>query len=190
MNVKQWAIELLADPTLVILDTETTGLSNDSEAVQIGILSPQGEVLLDTLVKPKYPIPADATWIHGITNDMVADAPTILGLEDELKRLIYNKTVAVYNAPYDYRILWQSFEVYSPVWLDDSDSGCWLEFVEFTDVMDPYARHWGEWNDYHQSYKWQKLSNACRQQGIIIEDAHNAIGDCRMTLALLRKLAE
>ena len=65
----------------------------------------------------------------------------------------------------------------------------WAMNLNYADIMEPYAHHWGEWSDYHGCYKWQRLTSACIQQGIEIEDAHSAIGDCRMTLALIRKLA-
>lgn len=54
----------------IILDTETTGLDNTAEIVEISVINDQGEVLLDTLIKPTKPIPGDATAIHGITNEM------------------------------------------------------------------------------------------------------------------------
>jgi DNA polymerase-3 subunit epsilon len=57
-------------------------------------------------------------------------------------------------------------------------------------AMEAYAEFWGEWNDYHGNYRWQKLATACRQQGIGVVNAHDAMGDARMTLALLAKLAE
>ena len=65
-----------------ILDTETTGLYDDAEIVEISIIDENGGVLLDTLVKPLKPIPAEATAIHGITNEMVATAPTWVAIHE------------------------------------------------------------------------------------------------------------
>jgi len=48
----------------------------------------------------------------------------------------------------------------------------------------------GDWNDYRMSYAWQKLTLACQQQAIPVVGAHGAVGDCQMTLALIRKMAE
>ncbi len=175
--------DLLNDPKLVILDVETTGLDGQAECCQIGIISPRGEVLLDTLVKPVGGIPASATAIHGITDDMSQDSPTILELEPELKRLLGPATVAVYNADFDRRLLRQSFEAHGT-------EKQWLNDCKFVDVMVPYAEFWGEWNDHFQSYRWQSLVSACRQQGITIENAHSAVGDCRATLALLKEMYE
>lgn len=53
----------------MVFDTETTGLDGSDGIVEVSCVSGQGEVLLDTLVRPVAPIPADATAIHGITSD-------------------------------------------------------------------------------------------------------------------------
>ena len=60
----------------LILDTETTGLGDDAEVVELAVIDCAGAVLLDTLVRPSGPVPAEAAAIHGITDAMLADAPT------------------------------------------------------------------------------------------------------------------
>jgi DNA polymerase III epsilon subunit-like protein len=75
----EWAQKILANPdAYAILDTETTGLEYNSRIVEIAVTTADGEVLLDTLVNPGEPIPADATAIHKITDEMVANAPSLL----------------------------------------------------------------------------------------------------------------
>lgn len=193
--MKELVKHLMTSNNWVILDTETTGLGTDDEICQIGILAPSGTGLLDMFVKPTVPIPAEATAIHGITNDHVKNALTIADLEDTLHRLLVGKEIVVYNAPYDSRMLRQSFE---PHYGDRTGPGLrlwrgyepdiwgWVNDLKYTDVMEPYAKYYGEWNNYHANYKWQKLSNACKQQGVSVKDAHSAIGDCKMTLALIK----
>jgi len=58
---------LLKEP--IFLDTETTGLDNRAEIIEISIVDYQGKVLFDELVKPMRTIPIEATRVHGITND-------------------------------------------------------------------------------------------------------------------------
>lgn len=70
------AQELLSTDTVVLLDTETTGVGEDAEIIEIAILDVDGTQLLNTLVRPTQPIPAEATAIHRITDKMVASAPT------------------------------------------------------------------------------------------------------------------
>lgn len=182
--MRDWCKKLLNDKSAVILDTETTGLKDDDEVLQIGILGLDGTVLLDALIRPC----AKRTWtgaqaVHGISPEQVQDMPHIGVYVPALGQLLLGRTVIVYNAAYDYRLLWQSLEA-------AGIESNWLGEAEWVDVMEPYAEHWGDWNDWHQFFTWQRLTSACRQQGLPVVDEHSAIGDCRMTLALLRKVAE
>ncbi|CAH0535465.1 hypothetical protein VST7929_03039 [Vibrio stylophorae] len=60
----------------IYLDTETTGLDDNAEIIEISIISESGHVLLDTLVKPSQTVSAEATAIHGITDADLVGAPT------------------------------------------------------------------------------------------------------------------
>lgn len=66
---------------LAFFDLETTGTRiGKDRIVQIGIvrLQPDGtRENYQTLVNPEMPIPLEATAVHGITDAMVADAPTL-----------------------------------------------------------------------------------------------------------------
>lgn len=74
----------------VILDTETLGLSNHAEICEISVIDAEtGVPLLDTLIKPHHPIPNDVIKIHGITNEMVVDAPGYS--EDDIVRFDLTK---------------------------------------------------------------------------------------------------
>jgi DNA polymerase III epsilon subunit-like protein len=66
---------VLTDPDAVVLDTETTGRDRESLIVELAVQKVSGDVLVDTLLNPGEPIPADATDVHGITGDQVRDAP-------------------------------------------------------------------------------------------------------------------
>ncbi len=50
-----------------------------------------------------------------------------------------------------------------------------------------YAEFFGVWNEHHEDYKWQSLSNACAQQNVDVSDltAHRALADCEMTRRLI-----
>jgi len=48
----QWARSLLSGGEFVVLDSETTGLGNPVDFVEIGVLSSRGESLFDSLIKP------------------------------------------------------------------------------------------------------------------------------------------
>nr|MBF4253647.1 3'-5' exonuclease [Vibrio anguillarum] len=42
-------------------------------------------------------------------------------------------------------------------------------------------------HDSRTSYRWQSLTNACKQQGVDVSDlsAHRALADCEMTRRLI-----
>jgi DNA polymerase-3 subunit epsilon len=50
------------------------------------------------LLNPEMPIPAATTEIHGITDQMVKDAPTFRQIANEIKQFIENADLAGYNS--------------------------------------------------------------------------------------------
>ena len=70
---------------LVVLDTETTGLDGHAEVIQIAVVDRSGAVLLDSLVKPTCPVPAEATAVHGISDSDLVNAPTMNQSEQQLR---------------------------------------------------------------------------------------------------------
>jgi len=54
--------------------------------------------------------------------------------------------------------------------------------------MRQYAGFYGQPGS--RGYRWQSLSKACTQQKIPVVAAHDALGDCRLTLALLQAMAK
>jgi len=84
----RWARTQLTLDNWAILDTETTGLYN-AEIVEIAIISTTGEPLLNTLIKPRLTIPARASSIHGITDDMLVNSPTFPEIYPQIVDLLY-----------------------------------------------------------------------------------------------------
>lgn len=179
-------IQVVKSGNFVILDTETTGLNGNAEICQIAIIDSDGNTLLDTLVRPQRPIPSDATRIHGITNDMVKAAPDWLNVNEAVWQACQGKTVVVYNAEYDFKMIAQSEKACEPLFLSDWHT------VKRECAMLAYAEYRGVWNEYHGNYKWHKLSDAAARVGYSLPagmKAHSALADCLMTLAVCRKLA-
>jgi DNA polymerase-3 subunit epsilon len=77
---------------LAFLDLETTGLSTTSDRiVEIAVIrvSPQGDVLEKVRrFNPGIPIPPEATAIHGITDEDVADEPPFTARAKSLAELL------------------------------------------------------------------------------------------------------
>jgi DNA polymerase-3 subunit epsilon len=172
-------INVVKHNNFVILDTETTGLRSPAEICQIALLDNAGNELLYSYVKTANPIPRDATNIHGITTDMVKDALTWPEIKPMLTKLLQGKDIIVYNATYDRQMMHCSDEAWNLPKTNYHNVGAWHCAMLW------YADFWGEWDDYHGNNRWQRLSVACAQQGIVVADAHDALGDCKMTYALI-----
>ncbi|CAI2488590.1 Exodeoxyribonuclease 10 [Serratia ficaria] len=182
MTPQQQAQQWLRDNVL-ILDTETTGLGEDAEIVEITIIDTTGKVLLDTLVKPSRPIPSEASAIHGITDAMVMGAPEWKVIFPQVDALISGRTVVVYNSAYDARLLDQTIAIHDV--LPEIKNG----FPKFQCAMLAYAEFYGQKSE-RGGFKWQKLTAAAEQQGIeIVGTAHRALSDCLTTLGVVNAMA-
>ncbi len=176
----QWARNLLAHP-FYVLDTETTGLGNEDEIVQIGIVDSNGAVLMNQIVKPTISIPRGASAIHGIRDPDVRNAPSFTRIYIKLSALLAGQVVVAYNMDFDWRMLQQTAARYRLPDVRIGKRDC---------AMKQYARFKGARKDKGRNYVWHKLVNAVRQEGLEISRAHDALDDARMTLALIHKMAD
>lgn len=165
----------------LVLDTETTGLGNNAEIIEISLIDQDGHILIDTLVKPSQPIPDDAIAIHGITNEMAANGKNWADVYEVLKGYLDNIiNLVIYNADYDLRLIHQTNQNHN---VESNKFSC----TSYCAMLD-YAEFWGDYNEFHDSYRWQKLTMAAKQQGVEVENAHRALGDCKMTLSIINKV--
>jgi DNA polymerase-3 subunit epsilon len=80
----------------IYYDTETTGLSPEkNRLVEIAFFNAVTERSFVSLINPKVPIPPEASAISGITDQMVADAPTFGELIPELLEFCEGQTVLI-----------------------------------------------------------------------------------------------
>ncbi|MDQ2194809.1 MULTISPECIES: 3'-5' exonuclease [Vibrio] len=167
----------------VILDTETTGLDSDARICEVSIIDAQtGIKLYSSLVNPLCLISPEVTAIHGITSDMVIDMPAFDKVWNDIKGYLSDSAVYVYNLDFDYRMFAQSLRPFDyPV----------ANLVHFFGggvcAMRWYAQFWGHPDTVNGGYRWQSLTNACKQQGVDVSDlsAHRALADCEMTRRLI-----
>jgi DNA polymerase-3 subunit epsilon len=166
----------------IYLDTETTGLGAFDEVVEISILDAEGDVLLDKLVRPSKPVSPDALAIHGITDEMVKDAPSWVEIWPEVETVMRGRVVAIFNADYDTRIMRQSHNLYDMNWDP--------KVADFFCIMLLYAQFYGEWNRARGSYRWHSLENAGRQARIPLPNTHRAKDDTVLARAILQFIAK
>lgn len=168
-----WARNILdRQQNYYILDTETTGLKKNDVIVQIAIIDMEGNVILDTLVKPtkRKRISEEATSIHGITMKHLKDMPTFAELVPQIKSLTMGKRVLIYNAEFDEKLIEQTIE---------QDDAPYFSMITEC-VMLQYSKFVGQWNDYYYEYRYQRLPAG----------DHSAVGDCKATLKVIEKMAE
>jgi len=182
------------DQRPVFVDTETTGTDDFDEICEVAVIAPDGEVIIDELVKPTRPIPQSATDVHGISDADVEDAPSMADLEPELEEVLLSNPVAIYNADFDCRILRQSA---TSDWLLD-----WpIDPRRVHCVMELASRWHGDWSDVHQSYTWISQEDAASELGIDISsivgvstsadaDLHRARADAELCRRILHALAD
>ncbi|MBE3864750.1 3'-5' exonuclease, partial [Vibrio parahaemolyticus] len=102
----------LSTQNAIILDTETTGLDSQAEIVEFtAICAHTGKVIVNELVKPTCSIPAEATAIHGITDEDVKDAPDFhLVFSNHFLPLLNGRPIIIYNSDFDTRLIIQSLD--------------------------------------------------------------------------------
>lgn len=149
----------------VYIDTETTGLDPCwNDLLEIAIVNDQGEVLMDTLIRPKRRQSwLSAQAIHGISPEDVKNAPT---LEDVLPAVVAAVTGArlvIYNASFDMGFL-PEYVANAPARIEC----CMLHFAE----------EYGDYSDYHDDYRWQSLATAACYVGHVWQGStHRALAD-------------
>jgi len=179
-EVVRLAGRLLAEEDALILDTETTGLDEDDEIIQLSIIDLVGQPLFESLFKPTERIHVRALAVHGIGPEMLETAPAFAECHGQIQALLSGRVVAAFNMDFDGRLLDQTCERYGLAEIEAKSWHC---------AMRMFARFRGRWSDYHGSYTWASLADAAAEFGISQAGAHHSTSDCRTTLAVVKALA-
>jgi len=157
---------------IVFFDLETTGLDLSTDrAVSIATLKIDLEGKTEEkkiLINPEMDIPKEASEIHGITNEMVADAPTFKQISKSLFSYFENCDIAGFNSDYyDVPLLMKEF------------SRCGIDFptweLNLVDVL-----------KFERMLNSNKLSEVyLRYTGKELEGAHDAMNDIKATFEIL-----
>ncbi len=165
----------------IVFDTETTGLNArycHDEILQLSIIDGEGNILLNSYVKPSlHKHWQEATQIHGITPGMVKEAPLAQDLIPVVKGIFASADILIaYNIDFDLGFLAQ-WEI------------CPTKSQKLIDVMKDFAEVYGEYNEYYDSYTWQKLTTAADYYGYKFK-AHDSLEDVKATLYVYNKMLE
>lgn len=160
---------------IVFLDVETTGLyPSKAEIIEVSAIKfDTGMVPLacfTTLCKPKKPIPAEATAINHITDDMVAEAPSFAQIAPALSRFMDGCHIAGHNLDFDLRFVY-AHGVTLPTGTRFYDT------LDLAHLTIPQGSTW----DY-------KLPTLCSHYGIHRNNAHRSLSDSYATSKLFSYL--
>lgn len=162
---------------ICFLDLETTGINvSTDKIVEIAIvkIAPDGsQVIKRKLINPEMSIPNSSSAIHGITDEMVKDAPTFKQVANEVKQFIDGSDLAGYNSNrFDIPMLNEEF-LRAGVSVD-------IESRKLLDVQKVF--HMMEQRTLTAAYKFYCQKN--------LEDAHSAEADAVATWEVLEAQVE
>lgn len=166
--------KLLMLEDTVVIDTETTGLAKDSEIIELTILDKSGTVLFDSLIKPTKSIDPKAIEIHGITDEMVVNAPTFNDLAETIFRIMNGKNIVAHNVNFDRKRLEFEFSRTPVVGQLNVKSWNCTMFLSL----------------HHKRQKWPKLNELAERLDLDFEgEAHRSATDTEMCRKIFIKYA-
>ena len=174
--VNPYEIKNLEEKDIVVFDIETTGLSKFNDNItEIGAVKVRnGEVIevFQKLVNPEMVIPDFIVDLTGITNEMVANEPTIDKIMPEFLDFADNSILAAHNAEFDIGFIQRkSLELgieFKPIYLDT----LWLARALNSDL------------------KNHKLNTLAKHYQVKLLNHHRASDDARATADILIKMLE
>lgn len=97
-----------------VLDFETTGNQPTDEIIQVGLVIIDHDLKIDrvftSLVKPSTSIPPFITQLTGITDEDVADAPSLDDMMMEMVPLLNDVVLVAHHAAFDFNFLQQALD--------------------------------------------------------------------------------
>lgn len=201
-----------ADPTLSVItdkngklqlsficfDTETTGTGKFDKIIQLasiqvknGKISKDG--IFNKLINPEMPIPKEASDVNGITDDMVKDAPTVMGVLEEFLSKHMNKNNGIpvaYNSKFDMNLLNNAIREYPfdhNIVAKNKNTGEDIKIIsekKEAKVLDPFILiqrihpYLGARKKLSTQYQWL----FCKE----MDNAHDALADVKGTIDVLK----
>ncbi|WP_318475951.1 3'-5' exonuclease [Photobacterium leiognathi] len=173
------AHDLMMMDNVVVLDTETTGLESDDQIIEIGVTDIKGNVLLEQRVRPSVPVNPEASNVHAICDVELEHEPCFLEIEPQLKQLLTGKTVVIFNAEFDIRLLNQTANAFGcdSAWIAAIKTECAMYLA--ADILGPTNR-----------YGTISLSDTLYSLGVNFKhQAHSAIGDAIATAKIINEFS-
>lgn len=162
-------------PKVICLDCETTGLDPEKdEILTLSIVDWSGNTLHNGKYKPSHKMEwPEAARINGIWPKDVVNCPLFSDDREKIREIVCSADeIIAYNAEFDLSFLESAGVMLAPS-------------ARVTDTMLDYADEMQEWDDYHQGWKWHKLTAAATHVGYEWTGrAHGSLADALACLAV------
>ncbi len=183
--------------SFVVVDTETTGLSSTRDnIIELAVIKFEDWIPVakfHTLINPKKHIPDDASAVNGITDEMVAEAPTFSQIVESLMDFVGKFSLVGHNLPFDLKFLYRygyDFTTEKRRYFDT----CEIAKKTLKKPKMKWDKEYGEYvinDNYDYDVEDYKLTTLCDYYGIRDNTfAHRALSDALATGLLFKKLAQ
>ena len=155
----------------VILDTETTGLSNTEKhrIVEIGCIELSNQIptnkIFHEYINPQRPVSEEAYKIHGYSDKFLSDKKTFAEISEDFLNFIKDKKLIIHNAPFDLSFLNYEMRLIKKKEIDKKNIIDTLEIAR--------AKYPGSQNSLDALCKRLNIDNSKRKK-------HNALIDCHL----------
>ena len=176
-----WAKHMI-DLNAIVLDTETTGIGDQDEVIQLAAMTIDGAVEKVQFFCPMKTKPSTkAVEVHGLSWEKLRNKDHFGTVYPKLRTMLKGKSLVAYNAAFDSRLLEQTIRI----------AGLEVFPTSWDCAMLKYAAYWGEINHRKRSYRWHKLTVARERHNLEVDgEAHDALVDVKLTIELIKWMAE
>lgn len=163
----------------VIFDVETTGLSplNGDKIIEIAAIRLKENKIVETfesLINPGRGIPIEAQRVHGITPELVMNAPTAEEVLPQMISFIGGACLVGHNIKFDLDFLCYELSLAGRRLRDETPA---LDTLKMSKKLMAHLRT-------------HRLSHLAHSFGIKVNETHRALADVQLTVAVLQRLID
>ena len=165
-------------PNYVVFDLETTGISwNSDRVVEISAVKVSGHQVVSefsALVNPECLIPAAASRVNGITDDMVKDAPVFETVLADFLDFAGDEVLVGHNIhAFDMKFIYRDCKRY----FGKVPKNDYIDTLKLARTCLSRLKH-------------HRLTDLAEYYGISVQGAHRALADCRMNQKVYEHLGK
>ena len=161
----------------VVIDTETTGYEpRYDEMIEFAAIRVRNGVpteTMQTLINPERPIDDFIVSLTGITNEMLADAPSIAAVMPQIMSFIGNDIIVGHNVNFDINFLYDANEALTGQGIKND----YIDTLRLSRRLLPDLPH-------------HTLQYIMKHFGIPRADSHRSLADCETTIIAYNNLKE